>query len=142
MVGEPTAASPSSDADPASNAEPRSLLGRHLMLEVYDCPRNYLDSPDQIRQLLVDAASEAGATVIDTVFHRFTPQGVSGVVVIAESHLAIHTWPELGCAAIDMFSCSPQIDLSHIGEHLARQLRARRIDAKVVERGRMPRAAP
>ena len=112
------------------------------MLEVYGCPSKYLDDPDGIRRLLLDAARGAGATVIDSMFHRFTPQGVSGVVVIAESHLTIHTWPELGCAALDMFSCSPLIDLEQIGEHLARELRARRIDARVVERGRMPRSAP
>ena len=125
-----------------SNEEPRSLLGRHLTLEVYDCPRKYLDDPGEIRQLLLDAARGAGATVIDAMFHRFSPQGVSGVVMIAESHLTIHTWPELGCAALDMFSCSPQIDLEQIAKHRARALRARRIAARVVERGRMPRAAP
>ena len=112
------------------------------MLEVYGCPSEYLADPDEIRRLLLDAANKAGATVIDSMFHRFAPQGVSGVVVIAESHLTIHTWPELGCAAIDVFSCSPLIDLDQIGEHLARELRARRFDAKVVERGRTPHLAP
>ena len=126
----------------APTEEPRPLLGRHLMLEVYDCPRKYLDDPNAIRQLLLAAARGARATVIDTMVHRFRPQGVSGVVVIAESHLTIHTWPEYGCAALDMFSCSPQIDLDQIAEHLARELRARRIDARVVERGRMPHATP
>ena len=111
------------------------------MLEVYGCPSKYLDDPDGIRRLLLDAARGAGATVIDSMFHRFAPQGVSGVVVIAESHLAIHTWPELGCAALDVFSCSPNSDLEKIGEHLARELRARRIDARVVERGQMPRSS-
>ena len=110
------------------------------MLEIYDCPSHYLDDTDEIRRLLLHAARAAGATVIDSMFHRFAPQGVSGVVVIAESHLAIHTWPELGCAALDVFSCSPNIDLEKIGEHLARELRARRIDARVVERGQMPRS--
>jgi S-adenosylmethionine decarboxylase len=118
------------------------LLGRHLILEVYGCPCEYLNDPDEIRKLLLDAARGAGATVIDSMFHRFTPQGVSGVVVIAESHLTIHTWPELGCAALDMFSCSPLIDLEEIGKHLASQLHARRIEARVLERGRIPPAVP
>lgn len=112
------------------------------MLEVYDCPSQCLDDPEKIRRLLLDAARGAGATVIDSMVHRFTPQGVSGVVVIAESHLTIHTWPDLGCAALDIFSCSPEIDLEQIGERLARGLGARRVDARVVERGRMPRSAP
>ncbi len=124
------------------DAERWPLMGRHLILEVYDCPSQCLDDPEAIRRLLLDAARGAGATVIDSMVHRFTPQGVSGVVVIAESHLTIHTWPDLGCAALDIFSCSPEIDLEQIGERLARGLGARRVDARVVERGRMPRSAP
>ena len=111
------------------------------MLEVYDCPSVYLDDPDEIRKLLLGAARGAGATVIDSMFHRFAPQGVSGVVVIAESHLTIHTWPELGCAALDIFSCSPLVDLEQIGKYLAQELGAGRVDVRVVERGRMPRSA-
>ena len=112
------------------------------MLEIYGCPSDYLDDTEEISRLLIEAARGAGATVVDSMFHRFAPQGVSGVVVIAESHLAIHTWPERGCAALDVFSCSRDIDLEKIGEHLAQALRARRIDARVVERGQMPRVAP
>ncbi len=56
------------------------------------------------------AAEEAGATIVDSSFHRFLPHGISGVVVIAESHLAIHTWPEYGYAAIDLFTCGDEVN--------------------------------
>lgn len=82
-----------------------AAIGRHLLLELRDCNRIKLDDLDFLRETLLAAASEVGATVIDDIFHRFSPQGVTGVVAIAESHLCIHTWPEYGYAAMDVFTC-------------------------------------
>ncbi len=86
-------------------------LGRHLIVEVFDADPSLLNDAQALEQLLLDAARAAHATVIQSVFHQFSPYGVSGVVVIAESHLAIHTWPEYGYAAIDIFTCGPKMDL-------------------------------
>jgi S-adenosylmethionine decarboxylase proenzyme len=86
-------------------------LGRHLIVEVWDADPRLLDDVKALEQLLLQAARAAKATVIQSVFHRFSPYGVSGVVVIAESHLTIHTWPEYGYAAIDIFTCGPKMDL-------------------------------
>jgi spermidine synthase len=69
-------------------------LGRHVIVEYYDCSPEILSDVIAIETAMVDAAKEAGATVINSTFHHFSPFGVSGVVVIQESHLAIHTWPE------------------------------------------------
>ena len=85
-------------------------LGRHILAEVYGCEFSVLNDLDKIREILVSAAISAGAEVRETAFHRFSPQGVSGVVVISESHLAIHTWPELGYAALDVFTCGERVD--------------------------------
>jgi S-adenosylmethionine decarboxylase proenzyme len=71
-------------------------LGRHILAEVYGCKFSMLNDLERIREIFVSAALSAGAEVRETAFHRFSPQGVSGVVVISESHLAIHTWPETG----------------------------------------------
>jgi len=79
--------------------------GQHLLAEYYGCPTSILDDESAIRSLLHRAAEAAGATVVASVFHRFAPQGVSGVVVVEESHLSIHTWPEAGYAAVDFFTC-------------------------------------
>ncbi len=85
-------------------------LGRHILVEFYGCNREKLNDLKLIQEAMVGAAEYAKATVVDEVFHKFNPHGVSGVVVIAESHLAIHTWPEYGYAAVDLFTCGESVD--------------------------------
>ena len=80
-------------------------LGRHVLLDLYDCSPELLRLPAASEAILLAAASAMGATVIESRFHAFSPHGVSGMVIIAESHLSIHTWPEHGFAALDVFSC-------------------------------------
>ena len=80
-------------------------LGLHILLDVAGAPFAALDDLQGIEKLLVDTVDRMGATVLGIHMHRLAPQGVSGVVVIAESHLTIHTWPELGEAAVDLFTC-------------------------------------
>ncbi len=96
-------------------------IGRHLIAEYYDCRRETLDEVDTVRQAMVDAAQSIGATVIGEIFHQFQPQGVSGTVVIAESHLSIHTWPENGYVAVDIYTCGgldPRIGFELLRERL------------------------
>ena len=85
-------------------------LGRHILGEFYGCDSTTLNDVDTVERVLVDAALNAGAEVREVAFHRFSPQGVSGMVIISESHLAIHTWPELGYAAVDVFTCGNEVD--------------------------------
>ena len=80
-------------------------LGRHLLVDLYGCDRERLDDPDYIAAELQAAAQAAGTRVLGTAFHRFSPGGVTGVLIVQESHLAVHTWPERGYAALDL--CSP-----------------------------------
>ena len=85
-------------------------LGTHILLELSHCPAQLLLEKELLSQTLVDAATRAGATVVKPVFHQFSPHGLSGVVVIAESHITAHTWPEHRYAAIDIFTCGdPEI---------------------------------
>ncbi len=118
-------------------------LGRQLLVELCGCHGGMLDSISLVERCLVEAVREAKATVVQTVFHRFSPYGVSGVVVISESHVAIHTWPEHGYAAVDVFTCSEQIDPYSIMESLAKKFSARQHTATLVSRGphRMPEGA-
>lgn len=95
-------------------------LGRHILVECYDCDIDVLNSSDMIEQRMEEAAVRAGATVIGTSFHNFNPHGVSGVVIIAESHLAIHTWPEYGYAALDLFTCGEECD-PWVGFHFLKE---------------------
>lgn len=85
-------------------------LGRHVLVELYGCSNELLNDVSFIEKSMTEAAETAGATVINSTFHHFSPYGVSGVVVIQESHLAIHTWPEYGYAAIDLFTCGDTVD--------------------------------
>jgi len=99
-------------------------IGRHLIAEFYGCNAGILDDTERIRIAMLSAASAVGATVVGEVFHRFSPQGVSGSVVIAESHLSIHTWPETGYVAVDIYTCGgldPRPGFRHLGAALAAQ---------------------
>jgi len=80
-------------------------LGNHILVEFMNCDPHIMNDVVAIERDMVGAAQKAGATVINSTFHHFSPYGVSGVVVIQESHLAIHTWPEYGYAAVDLFTC-------------------------------------
>lgn len=80
-------------------------LGVHYLVELAGCPAELLNDIDYVRDSLLDAARKAQATIVSHKFNMFNPHGVSGFVVIAESHISIHTWPELGYAAVDIFTC-------------------------------------
>ena len=80
-------------------------IGRHLIAEYYRCDASVIDDLDAIREALIAAAEIIGATVMGHTFHRYNPHGVSGTVVIAESHLSVHTWPESSYVAVDIYTC-------------------------------------
>jgi S-adenosylmethionine decarboxylase len=82
-----------------------TTLGRHLIAEFYDCDESVIDDLDAVGQHLRAAAAAVGATVVGEAFHRYAPQGVSGTLLIAESHMSVHTWPEAGYVAVDIFTC-------------------------------------
>lgn len=113
-------------------------LGRHVLAEIYGCEFDILNDVKKVEEIMVNAALEAGAEIRECVFHKFSPQGVSGVVVISESHLAIHTWPELGYAAVDVFTCGEKVDPWDACNYLTRQFRAKHMSAKETKRGILP----
>ena len=84
---------------------------------------------------MVEAVLEAGAEIREVAFHKFSPQGVSGVVVISESHLAIHTWPELGYAAVDVFTCGEKVNPWDACNYLTERFNAKHMTATEVKRG-------
>jgi S-adenosylmethionine decarboxylase len=110
-------------------------LGRHILAEIYDCDPNVLNDRELIEEILVKAALEAGAEVREVAFHKFSPQGVSGVVVISESHLAIHTWPELGYAAVDVFTCGERVNPWDACNYISEKFNAKHMTASEVKRG-------
>jgi S-adenosylmethionine decarboxylase len=110
-------------------------LGTHILCELSGCDPNILTDVEGVEQILKTAAQKANATILTTAFHRFEPHGVSGVVVIAESHLSIHTWPETGYAAMDFYTCGHATDPWAACEYAAKMLRARSMRTTEVKRG-------
>ncbi len=112
-----------------------SAFGRHILAEYSECGCTYLDSEAAIRDLMLEAASRTGATIVGSIFHHFSPQGVTGVVVIAESHLAIHTWPEFKYASVDLFTCGTKVDPWIGFEYLKEELQSKKWVSNEIIRG-------
>ncbi|KGG79943.1 S-adenosylmethionine decarboxylase proenzyme [Caloranaerobacter azorensis H53214] len=110
-------------------------LGRHILAEFYNCDRDILNDHALIEKYMNEAAIEAKATIVKSVFHLFNPWGVSGVVVIQESHLTIHTWPEYGYAAVDLFTCGDEVDPWIAFDYLKEKLKAEKTETQEVPRG-------
>jgi len=109
-------------------------LGKHLIIELIDCPFDIINSVEKVEKIMNAAADKMGATIVESRFHNFSPIGVSGVVIIKESHLTIHTWPEHGYAAVDIFTCG-KIDLKAGGAYLEKELKAKSVKQKMIGRG-------
>ncbi|MBD8068934.1 adenosylmethionine decarboxylase [Bacillus sp. PS06] len=101
-------------------------MGRHVISELWGCNFEKLNNVQEIERTFVNAALKSGAEVREVAFHKFAPQGVSGVVIISESHLTIHSFPEHGYASIDVYTCGdldPNIAADYIAEALGAQTR-------------------
>lgn len=117
------------------NADPNSKhLGRHVIAEFYNCKAN-LAEVSSVKAAMLSSAKKARAHVVKSVFHQFNPHGVSGVVVIAESHLAIHTWPELSYAAVESFTCGYEASADLCVEYMKRHLKPSHATVKAFDRG-------
>lgn len=112
----------------------RTALGQHVLLELSQCPSVLLSDADRLERAMQDAAERMGATIVSSHFHQFSPYGVSGVVIIQESHLTLHTWPEHGYAAVDIFTCG-DIELSTGANFLAKALQASQWEWASYDRG-------
>lgn len=110
-------------------------LGRQILVEYYDCKSSKLNDVEFIEQSMLDGTKAARATIISHNFHKFSPYGVSGVVVIAESHVAIHTWPEYDYAAVDIFTCGDTIDPWVIQEFLKEAFESKNTSSMEMKRG-------
>ncbi len=109
-------------------------LGSHVLIELFDCDVNLIGSVDIIEEVMIKSVEVSGATMIKPFFHQFSPHGVSGICVVAESHFAIHTWPEHGYAAVDLFSCG-EFDYMEAMKFISNKLGAGEMTASMVERG-------
>lgn len=113
----------------------KKSLGVHIILEFFGCDPNTLTRRDYVERILTEAAQKANTHTIGTFFHQFKPHGVSGVIVIEESHISIHTWPEHGFAAIDFFYCSDEVEPEKAIEVLKEAFKPSRISRIEFMRG-------
>ena len=121
---------------PGTCCEGGFALGRHMTVEFYDCDPKALADAELVKTVFLRAAEKSGATVIDANFHEFEPQGVSGVVVISESHFAVHAWPEHDYAAVDLFTCGDKVDFEVAIDVIAKGIKsAQWIVSSVMNRG-------
>ena len=112
-------------------------LGEHYLIEMFECNPEALKYIDDVRGALMESAKKSRATIVSEHFHNFSPYGVSGVVIIAESHLSIHTWPEYKYAAIDYYSCDANTDPMIAVEYLKEHFGARDVKILQVKRGEL-----
>ncbi|MEM2910252.1 MAG: adenosylmethionine decarboxylase [Nitrososphaerota archaeon] len=111
-------------------------LGRHLIAELYGCDVSILGDLETLRTTLLEAAEASGAKVLGEFFKKFPRGGgVTGILAIAESHFSIHTWPEYGYAAVDLFTCGSQVDPWRAYEVIHKRMRPARIHVKEFKRG-------
>ena len=108
-------------------------------MELYGCDKKTLSAVDKVQDIMIAAARAANATIIDSIFHRFKPCGVSGVIVIAESHFAIHTWPEHQYAAVDLFTCGDKTRPWEAFKVVKKLFKAGHFSVMKMERGLLPK---
>jgi S-adenosylmethionine decarboxylase len=113
-------------------------MGRHVIAELWGCDSEKLNDIGFIEQLFVEAALKAGAEIREVAFHKFAPHGVSGVVIISESHLTIHSFPEHGYASIDVYTCGDRIDPNVAANYISEALGATKSENLEVPRGMGP----
>jgi len=110
-------------------------VGSHLLLELYGCPTALLDNKTYVLKVVREAVSRAGCTLIGDLSHQFHPQGVTAIALLSESHISVHTWPELGYAAADAFTCGDVAQPEKACEWLIDALQAKTHSLRRLARG-------
>jgi S-adenosylmethionine decarboxylase len=110
-------------------------LGNHLIIELYECRSEIINDAKSVEEKLVEAVKISGANIVQSVFHKFNPHGISGVVVIEESHFSVHTWPEYGYCALDIFTCGDEIDCHSALQYLKKEFQAKNLSVTEMKRG-------
>jgi S-adenosylmethionine decarboxylase len=110
-------------------------LGNHLIIELYECQSDVINDARIVEEKLIEAVRISGANMVQSVIHEFNPHGVSGVIVIEESHFSVHTWPEYGYCALDIFTCGDEIDYYSALQYLKEEFQAKNLSVTEMKRG-------
>ena len=112
-----------------------TTFGDHYLVDLHGCDAELIARVEPTEKALLDAAERCGSTIIEHHFHQFTPQGASGVILIAESHISVHTWPENGFVAVDIFTSGTRMQPEIAIEILETAFKAERVDVVCISRG-------
>ncbi len=115
--------------------QPGRMLGKHAIIDLSGCNSEIIRNCQLIRNTLIKAAEMARLTIIGIMDHRFTPEGYTAVLMLEESHLSIHTWPEYDYASIDLYSCNLRTDFQVVTDFLANEFQAKVTGFTFLERG-------
>ena len=110
-------------------------IGKHCILEIHGCPSHLLDDESFIREALAEASRQGMSTLLNLTSHKFHPQGCTALALLAESHISIHTWPEAGYAAVDVFTCGETSQPEMACAYLVEQFKATGYQLKSLPRG-------
>ncbi|MDY6967701.1 MAG: adenosylmethionine decarboxylase [Spirochaetota bacterium] len=112
-------------------------LGTQVIVELFDCNKVDINNTEKVKEIMLNAARISKATIIEHIFHKFSPHGISGVIVISESHFTIHTWPEYGYVAVDIFTCG-DFDYKAALDYIKTEFRSERSSVFNFQRGILP----
>ncbi len=110
-------------------------FGKHYIIELFGCNPETINTVTHVEQIMIKAATESNSTILNHVFHQFEPTGVSGFIFIAESHFALHTWPEDNYVGADIFTCGKEMNPDTAIEVMKRDFEATDVRVKVLSRG-------
>ena len=113
------------------------FTGIHIIADFWFAKN--ITSTQELRRLLLKAAKKAQSTPLELLVHKFSPQGLTGVLLIAESHIAIHTWPEIEYMALDIFTCGKNVKPKKALEFLQKELKPKRVFVQELKRGMIPK---
>lgn len=111
------------------------VLGHHVVLDMQNCDAELLNNAQKLRRILYDISRKSNMTPLKDVFHTFSPHGVTAVILLAESHVSIHTWPEFGYAAVDFFTCNLETDLELVVNQFISAFEPTDYDCNIYNRG-------
>ena len=112
--------------------------GRHLILDLYDCDPEILNNYEGLEQIMLAGLSLSKATVLRVIGEHFEPQGVTLLALLAESHCSIHTWPEIGYAAVDLYTCGDTTNTHKAAQFIGDSLKAKTVEEKELVRSTTP----
>lgn len=111
-------------------------LGKHAIANLYNCNIKDMDDLEKIKKIIIDSANEKKLHILKDIFYKFNPIGITGVLILSESHLTVHTWPEYKFIAVDVFTCGENFKPKEVCDLIAKKVKSQNYDIREFERGK------